>query len=215
LNIKREWAREAPVDFSGEGVFTLDNLVSDFVRRRSDPHSPLNHNRDDVVDYCAQATSLRQAIWRAADSRRPDGRLHNHQSRVAAGARMSLGAKMIRDQPVISQCDTFEALLMRLEGYDMYGIGPVTYYDVATRVAAFLGLAPRRVHMHAGCLAGFKAWLRSPSARAHYNGATPPAGPKVGAQVNPKRLPQPFRRIAPDEVEDFLCVYREVLHRAT
>jgi hypothetical protein len=211
MNIEREWAREAPVDFSGEGRYTLDNLVSDFVRRRTDPASPLHKNRDDIVDACAEAHSLDGALWTACRSRRPNGKVHNHQSRVSAHARHRYYRRLTTARRRLKACGTFEGVLHICEevGEPIPGIGPVTIYDVATRVAAFLKLEPRFVHMHAGALAGFRALIRSGTTTFW----TTPGAVRVRDQVDPELLPGPLRRISPDEVEDFLCVYREVLHR--
>lgn len=212
MNIEREWRRAAP-EFVGR-EFTLHDLVSDFIRRRTDPASPLMHNRDDVVDFCAQATDLRTAIQRAVDSRRPNGKIHNHQSRVKERARQRLGRWLFRDMPWLykqGRVGTFENVHDRIVSYGLDGIGPVTAYDVATRVCAWLKLEPRFVHLHAGCLQGLRALMRS-SACEHDISLE---GLRVGEYVDPELLPPAIgRRLTPDEVEDFLCVYRAVLHRA-
>jgi hypothetical protein len=207
LNIEREWKRERPT-FSRK-KFTLDDLVSDFIRRRVDPESPLMKNRDDIVDYCEQADSLKQAIGRAVMSRRPNGKIHNHQSRVKAEARRELGQRLLRDSRRLRRAKTFEEVLGLVEGYKVPGIGPVTEYDVATRVCAFLDLYPTQLHLHAGCLEGLKALYKSGTWQ-------PPKGTKlrVGTMIDPAVLPEALDgRLMPDNIEDFLCVYREVLHK--
>jgi hypothetical protein len=87
MNIEREWARVPPrwVRETGGALhpFTLGDLVGDFNQRRGDPSSPLHRNRDDIVDWCAEQESDAQAIIIACESKRRNGKLHNHQSRVA------------------------------------------------------------------------------------------------------------------------------------
>lgn len=202
MNIEREWKRAAPT----HSMLTLEDLVSDFNWRRADPESPLYRNRDDIVDYCAEAEHLRQAIERAVLSVRPNGKVHNHQSRVKLKARLRLGRFMVRDIKRLRRCQTFEALHDCVVGYEVPGIGPVTAYDVATRVGAYLDLAPRYVHLHAGCLQG----MRALGLGGHLPSETL-ANLRVGAYLDLGVLPTALRRLEPDQVEDFLCVYRQVL----
>lgn len=212
MDIMREWKREPLVVMSGcVNGFTLDDLVSDFLRRRTDPRSPLCKNRDDIVDYCAEAGTLDVAIHRAVASIRPNGKLHNHQSRVKKTARMELGRLLTRDlcdrQRVGRRVRTFEKLHDKVLSYEVVGIGPVTAYDVATRVGAWLGLEPRYVHLHAGCLQGLRAL------EAATRGPLAGVG-VVGQRVDPALLPPALgKRLRPDEIEDFLCVYRNVLSK--
>ncbi len=202
MNVKRDWARKAP-HFPVDGPYTLAQLVNDFTERRKDPESPLYRNRDDIVDACAAARSLSTAIVLATESVRPNGKVHNHQSRVPLAARRELADRLTRDihwlktRRVMGEQYAFERVLLRIEGYGLAGIGPVTMYDVCTRVCAWLGLEPSRVHMHAGCLAGAKA---------------------LGLNVRDGDAVEPLRFglvisgvLKPDEIEDFLCVYREAL----
>jgi hypothetical protein len=85
-----------------------------------------------------------------------------------------------------------------------YGIGPVTVYDVAVRIGAFLGIEPNKVYMHAGVKQGLKA-LES---------VLPYGSDLLGAhtlhRVPMYLFPKPFNRMKADDVEDILCTYREV-----
>ena len=73
------------------------------------------------------------------------------------------------------------------------GIGPVTIYDTAQRIGYRLGLAPDRVYLHAGTREGAR---------------------KLGLDTSheyllPEELPFPLQKLAPADVEDFLCRYKD------
>jgi hypothetical protein len=67
----------------------------------------------------------------------------------------------------------------------------LTAYDTAIRLAAFLRLEPKRVYLHAGTR----------------DGATE-LGFHRREWLLPKELPEPFRQLMPDEIEDCLCIYK-------
>lgn len=200
MDIRREWQRDPPVWSieGGGGVFTLRDLVTDFNRRRADPSSPIHRNRDDIVDWCAEAPDLPTAIKRAVRSKRRNGKKHNHQSRVYTLGALEKRALSMTAQAQMARAGTFERMIEIISGFEVYGIGPVTEYDVATRIAAFLRLEPDAVHMHAGCLAGARALLGS--------------WVKMGQTLPVSEFPVLTQAgLNADQIEDFLCVYRGVL----
>jgi hypothetical protein len=73
------------------------------------------------------------------------------------------------------------------------GIGDLTVYDTAIRIAAHRGLSPRRVYLHAGTRDGARA-LGVPRDRAWV-------------------MPRELRRLRPMEIEDCLCIYKAELRR--
>jgi hypothetical protein len=210
MNIEREWARVPPrwVRETGGALhpFTLGDLVGDFNQRRGDPSSPLHRNRDDIVDWCAEQESDAQSIIIACASKRRNGKVHNHQSRVSYGARMELKGLLLEDILWLRhKRRTFEEVLQRIEEYAVSGIGPVTAYDVCTRVCAFYGLEPNELHLHAGCLEGLRALRRACVWDYEF---------ERGQRSVPARdLPAELRLMSVDNVEDFLCVYRNVLDK--
>ena len=70
-------------------------------------------------------------------------------------------------------------------------------YDTSLRVGAYLGLTPRFVYLHAGARAGAKALGLN-------------AGTKKLAMSD---LPHELQVLAPEEVEDFLCIYKKTMAR--
>jgi hypothetical protein len=74
-------------------------------------------------------------------------------------------------------------------------IGPLTLYDTAHRIGAFLGLRPEFVYLHAGVCSGAKA-----------------LGLDYKANKLPmSALPKAFQKLRPEQAEDCLCIYKDDL----
>lgn len=179
---------------------TLENLVSDFQWRRASEWSILYRNRDDIVDFCAESKTLTQAIQRACRCKRPNGKHHNHQSKVKPQALRLLERRLLTwGYRFVVGAKTFADLYATVDDVKPAGIGPVTTYDVTTRVGAYLRLVPQEVYLHAGALDGYKALL------------TALRQPMTRERIIPRaHLPEALRPLQADHVEDFLCVYRTV-----
>lgn len=184
----------------------LDNLVAiveDFQWRYVD-----RKKTDQVIEYCGDSPNFAVAVRRAVEARDANGKHHNHQSKVDITARRKFGATIIR---LISRRQLplrdFDAMHDTLDRYKPYGIGPVTVYDVAIRLAAYLGTQPSSVYLHAGVRQGLKA----------FNGALERTDAPYDMtewlradKVPIKAFPPPFNKMPADDVEDILCTYREV-----
>jgi hypothetical protein len=192
LDIEKEWRRDPPI----EPMTSMPALWHDFKRRRADPQSPIHRFRDNIPDACALDGSAHAALRRAVRSIRPNGKMHNHQSKVSP-ALPQYEATLIEHMNVIIQMDTFNRLYTMLGLLKTPGIGPMTIYDVAVRFGAWLGLKPEKIYVHAGTSAGLKALGIKPD----------------GHSVPMELLPRILRRKDPDEVEDFLCTYRVAFER--
>lgn len=128
---------------------------------------------------------------------RPNGKMHNHQSKVSK-ALPTLEDKLQSRIKVLLRSTTFGQLYISIDLLKTPGIGPMTVYDVAVRFGAWLELYPEDIYIHAGTAAGLKAlgidtrgWSRFPM----------------------ELLPRILRRKDPDTVEDFLCTYRFAFER--
>lgn len=199
VSAAKAFAKEPP----REPLDNLQAIVDDFQWRYVD-----RKKTDQVIEWCGRAPDFPTAVQRAVEARAEDGKHHNHQSKVDITARRLFGRRIIRAGsggrlPV----DDFDDLHDRLNELKPHGIGPVTVYDTAIRVAAFLGIEPESVYLHAGVRQGLKAldialsrsyasvslthWLRSD-------------------KVPLSAFPTPLCDLRADDVEDILCTYREV-----
>jgi hypothetical protein len=177
-----------------QGIKTLGGLVVDF-RERLGPEGPLEHG---YMEWLRDSASWREAVYRAVYSRMPNGKMHNHQSRVPTATLLAYG-KMIRKSRA-RYSDSFADLLRYCHATAIKGIGPVTVYDVATRLAAYLQLEPEHVYLHAGVREGAEALGVNTRGRDW---------------IDVAELPKPLRVLSPDEAEDFICVYRSLFDNVT
>jgi hypothetical protein len=226
VNVTRLFEQEPPKQ-------PLDGLKAirlDFRWRFRD-----RNKTDQVVEFCRNADTFNEAVMRAVEARDANGKHHNHQSKVDRGARLEFG-----DRIILSHGQMLDAMAAGAEGdytrfdamYDFMdamkpkGIGPVTVYDVAVRVGAFLKCKPTSVYLHAGVkeavrylIAVYVMWnaLGAEERKEHRNHAELRMlwmmdADKM-ARIPRFALPTGLRYGHPydaDEVEDILCTYREV-----
>lgn len=149
-------------------------------------------NRQEMQDRYAQMPDLATAIRNAALARRKDGKCESHQRRVGL-QRLKLferSIQKVRDH--LARCRTFDDIHIIVSECRTEGIGPLTIYDTAVRIGAYLGLTPEKVYLHTGTKKGAKILGLDVSA----------------GYMEPNELPLPLRRLLPDEVEDFLCIFK-------
>ena len=153
------------------------------------------------IKYFKDIRNLSEVIKRAALSTFRCGdkeRRHAHQRRIpgnvlAEAARILTGASSR-----LSKCPSFAILhdVIKEEIRPIRGIGPLTRYDIATRIGARLDKEPEMVYLHAGTAKGARALgLRL-------------RGRKT---LHMRELPREFWVLKPYEIEDCLCLYEEDL----
>jgi hypothetical protein len=200
MNIEREWELRPP----REPMTSMGALWRDFTWRRADPASPICRDRDNIPDWCREAWTADEALRRAVRSKRPNGKMHNHQSKVSLALPKYERTLKYVVLPNINKIEgkSFDYLHKVLWKCRTTGIGPMTVYDVAVRFGAYLSLEPDRIYVHAGTLAGLKAL-----------GIRIFPGDSEIRTVAMKSLPYLLRNRRPDDVEDFLCTYRMAFER--
>jgi hypothetical protein len=176
----------------------LDSVVDDWLYRFSEGGTH-NDQRDKVVDWTAKQLTLKAAVYVACYSKREDGKMHNHQVKVKAEARREF-ADRIWSGVNLASCEDFDDLHDELERAAPKGIGPVTIYDVAVRIGAWLenrygiDMSPSSLYLHAGVR---DSW-------------TTLFGKEKRDRIPREELPAPLQRIPTDEVEDMICCYKSV-----
>jgi hypothetical protein len=185
----------------------LHAIVEDFQWRYVD-----RKKTDQVIEYCREADTFTLAVQRAVESRDAMGKHHNHQSKVDITARRLFGKKIVtRTKLGMIPVDDFDDFHDALDEIKPYGIGPVTVYDVAVRVGAYLGIEPQSVYMHAGVRQGMKSLLYAIYNRdGHKALRLLVLSDYREPHVAVKNFPKPLNRMKADDVEDILCTYREV-----
>jgi hypothetical protein len=147
------------------------------------------------MDYHAALPSVAEAKRRAGRAERPDGKRHDHQTRITRTAIRR--ASEVLAQLRVQRCRNFAELHELLEETigALPGVGELMVYDTALRIGAKLHLSPRRVYLHAGTRKGARA-----------------LGVGRGRHdISVDELPSAFRRLQPREIEDCLCIYKDRL----
>jgi hypothetical protein len=198
-----------------EPLITLAAVVRDWRTRYIDPNGVGHKHLDLVIEYTAKASSFEEAADRACRSKNEAGVHWNHQSRVPLTTLLALRDRIIHHKKDIKD-------RLKLYGDDSFGdihryirthlappgIGPVTAYDVAVRLCAYLKVEPQVVYLHAGPTVGWKTICEGLGALG---------GPVLWHDTNEKGyieredLPASLRSLPMDQVEDLLCAYRHVL----
>lgn len=147
-------------------------------------------------DYYANLPTLAEAIERAARAERPDGKRHDHQTRLSNSS-LEAARRQLVAVP-ISSCKTFAELhsLVECTIKPISGIGELMVYDTALRIGARMGLEPEVVYLHRGTRAGAKAMGLDISR----------------GWVALSELPEELMKLKPREIEDCLCIYKSELH---
>lgn len=143
--------------------------------------------------------------------------MHNHQSRVKHEAREALRQNLqenaLRIRADIRRAhkgiaegkyagDPFDLLHNWVDACAVPGIGPVTIYDVATRIGAHpdIDAEPTSLYLHAGCRAG---WLAMSPEPGKWRGVD---------KVLRRQMPVELQQLPADEIEDLCCTYRTIYH---
>lgn len=194
-----------------EPLFTLPAIIRDW-KWRFGQGGYKEHMRDEVVEFTRSAPNFRTAADRACRSRRPDGKMHNHQSRVPLLILLAFRDRIIHHRANIengvgdrSRHNALDNNFDWMHDYLKHhlappGIGPVTNYDVAVRLGAYLKAEPVNLYLHAGVREGWFALCQAIQWET----------PKDAGRITRINWPRSLRSMPADEVEDFLCTYRDI-----
>lgn len=171
---------------------SLDDLVSRFIR----------YNRQDSAKdlrFFASQRTLKDTVAKAALAKLPGGRKHSHQYRIPSASLNEAKERLLKTD--LSRAKSFDELheIVKEIIQDIHMIGALTIYDTAHRIGAYLGLRPDKVYLHRGTLAGAQALGLNCSS----------------GTLKVTELPAPLRRLSPDEIENFLCIYKGDLKEIT
>jgi hypothetical protein len=123
---------------------------------------------------------------------------HPHHNCLAWDKRMPVYLALKSSEPFIRMCGTFEDL------YDVVAscVGSqfkranLYKYDLSLRIGAAQGVYPVHVYLHRGAMDGARKIL---------------IGRPLGSRVAVSQFPRPVQALDPHEIEDFLCVFADML----
>jgi hypothetical protein len=135
------------------------------------------------------------AIRKAALCELPSGKRHPHQRRIPRALLEQVEARLQAIGRKLAKASDFAVLHRTVEDEvgGIKGIGALTVYDIAHRLGTHFGEAPQLVYLHAGSRTGARVFNISDDS------------------FDPRILPKAFSRLAPSEIEDCLCIYRDEL----
>jgi hypothetical protein len=167
---------------------TPDQIVSNYIREY----------RDDArkeMRFFEIQRSPSEAIRKAALCELPNGNRHPHQRRIPRALLEQVEARLQGIGRKLARASSFDDLhrAVKDEVGSLKGIGALTVYDIAHRIGAHFRKPPERVYLHAGTRTGAQTF-------------------GIGGDFfDPKVLPKAFFRLAPSEIEDCLCIYKDEL----
>jgi hypothetical protein len=167
---------------------TFDEVVNSYIREYRD------RARAEMRFFEIQR-SPSVAIRKAARCQLPSGKRHPHQRRIPGALLEQVEARLQGIGRKLARAADFAALhgVVDDEVGGIKGIGALTVYDIAHRIGAHFKKSPERVYLHAGTATGARVFNVS------------------GDSFDPKILPKVFLRLAPSEIEDCLCIYKDEL----
>lgn len=142
--------------------------------------------------------SLTEAIFSAARCMLPNGRRHSHQRRIPKIALGEAEQRLLAAERALAGAGRFDDLyaIIANELRQVRSIGPLTIYDIATRIGSHLGWQPERVYLHAGTRVGANA-----------------IGVKGrnGVPVRIDTFPAELRVLSAYHLENLLCIFKAEL----
>jgi hypothetical protein len=157
------------------------------------------HFSVDELNFYHEQSSLRSAIELAAFAINPEGKRHAHQWRIRHTA-LNKAQILLQDNiDSIERVKDFDELIHLIEGIldSVSGIGELYIYDTSLRIGAWLHQFPEKVYLHAGTREGARALGISGRAKA----------------IEPGSLPIEFQELKPYEIEDVLCIFKDILKK--
>jgi hypothetical protein len=165
-------------------------MVDHFRRTRGDEIDP-------SVELVARKPTFAAAAEAAVYSRHPQYKKHDHQFRISGISMRHTWQRLRRRLSELRRATTFSEVHAIVKECAVAGFGELSIYDAAHRIGAWLGVEPDAVYLHRGTRDGAKAL-----------GLDAAAG-----LLAMRQLPRPLRRLTPEQVEDFLCIFKVRLRR--
>jgi hypothetical protein len=181
---RRRDARQSRLQFHA-----LSDVIDDYIRGHRVPAAAeMAYFRDE---------SFPVAIEYAALYKLADGHRHPHSYRRKLEALEESYRRLQAVAGEMRKCSSFEALhdLIEREIGGIHDIGPLTIYDVATRIGAHLQFEPEKVYLHSGTKKGARALGLGRRRKT----------------LEKAELPVEFGRLTASEIEDCLCLYKDYL----
>src|SRR5262245_43934160 len=167
--------------------------LQSIVRHYGIHHRP---RLQDQLDWFRGQPSLEAAVECAAWAVDRRGKRFKHQRRIRRGALPEARVALLAVVPQLRSCTNFDELLTLVEAVldPIAGANEMYAYDSALRIGAKLGQLPTKVYLHRGTREGARRLGLLSQTRA----------------LNLDAFPEPLRGLPPHELEDILCIYKDL-----
>jgi len=168
------------------------SLIADYLSKRN------NMCCIDIITYTIEQNSLEAAIRVAVMSKNKNGKTESHQRRIYKDVYPNFQKNLINVKEKINNAKNFDELITIIFKHKPFGVGELFCYDVALRIGYKLNKLPEKIYIHAGTRTGLEKLLN----RKIYE-----------ETIYKHKLPEPFCscKLTPDQLEDFLCIYKKNL----
>lgn len=168
----------------------IERAVSDYI----DHHRPRAQRE---LRFFTRTSNFLEAIWYAALSCTPTSGKHPHQWRIPRATLKEFATRLLVKAEDLRGASSFEEIHRIVSGVGKHlkGIGELTVYDTALRIGANRRHTPSRVYLHRGTRDGALALGIGPKRQS----------------LGISDLPSAFARLEPHEIEDCLCIFKELL----
>jgi hypothetical protein len=166
------------------------DVVRHFIKhRRAELHEEL--------EWFAGQCTFAQALDEAAHARDKRGKRLHHQRRLLMHVIPQSHLLIQARAQQLGRSQSFDDLLSQIEQIlsVVNHAGDLYFYDTALRIGTYLGLHPTCVFLQTGARTGAKKLSLGHKTRS----------------LPLSAFPEPFHALAPFEMENVLCIYKQVL----
>jgi hypothetical protein len=151
--------------------------------------------RKHELEFFAGQPTVRLAISSAALARGPGGKKLKHQHRLPDSDLRKAKQALLAAERQITRCTTFDELhqVVATAVRDIWKNPELYAYDAALHIGAKLSLKPEKVYLHRGTRVGAQKLGLETKA----------------ATLDVSALPEKFRELEPEDIEDILCIYKD------
>lgn len=167
----------------------LELIVDDYIRR-------YRTSAQEELEWFRSQPDLQTAVDVAARAVNREGKRYSHQYKIRADSICSARQRLARDLDRIKGAANFGVLVRTIKEIlnPTDGVAELYVYDCALRVGAFLGYLPKQIFLHAGTRDGARALGLEWKERFLYV----------------SDMPEELRVLEPYEIEDVLCIYKDM-----
>jgi hypothetical protein len=150
---------------------------------------------DEEHHYYQSKPSLEEAIRCATYAIKANGKRHTHQRWIKSEVMEYVRQRLLGRQQDLPICHDFEKLHTIVSECAVSGFAILCIYDTAIRLGAYLRIKPEYVYLHHGTRTG----------------AITLGFDRSRKFIGIKELPEELQRMSADDIENFLCIYKDEL----